>query len=89
MLELGRKMGSHSQIVPIILGERTNEMYKTLLDCGYLALPIHPPTVPPGTSRLRISLTAEITAEDLEELIDKQSIIRYSEDVHTMCTPKI
>jgi len=68
MLALGRKLGSPSQIIPIILGERTNEMYTTLLENGYFALPIHPPTVPPGTERIRISLTTEITEEDLEEL---------------------
>ncbi len=66
MLELGKKMGSQSQIIPVIAGENTNELSEKLFENGFLALPIHPPTV--QTSRLRISLTTQITQQDLEGL---------------------
>ena len=70
MLELGKKLGSQSHIIPKIIGtnEKTIEMCDILYHNGYFTLPIRPPTVPEGTSRLRLSLTTEITENDLETL---------------------
>ena len=70
MLKLGRKMGSQSHIVPVIVGDnaRTVELCDILYQNGYFTLPIRPPTVPQGTSRLRLSLTTEIDEKDLEKL---------------------
>ena len=70
MLELVRKMGSSSHIIPYILGDnqKTVEMCEILYENGYFTLPIRPPTVPEGTSRIRFSLTTEITEKDLEKL---------------------
>jgi len=58
---------SQSQIVPIILGDAKNATNKALelQQKGYYVLPINPPTVPTGTSRLRISLTADIEFEEI------------------------
>ena len=39
-----------------------------LQEAGYLALPIRPPTVPPGTARVRLSLTAALSWDDLRAL---------------------
>jgi len=54
-------------IVPIILGNipATTMRYEMLLEKGILALPVRPPTVPEGTSRLRISLSAGHTEEEI------------------------
>ncbi len=70
MIDLGKKMGSESHIVPYIVGEndKTVELSEILFQNGYFTLPIRPPTVPVGTSRLRLSLTADITEEDLTKL---------------------
>lgn len=70
MLALGRKLGSESHIIPVIIGgnAETEEVCKRLFDAGYFTLPIRPPTVPEGTSRLRLSLTTDIEEEDLEKL---------------------
>lgn len=70
MLELGKKMGSQSHIIPVVIGDnkKTVEMCKILYQNGYFTLPIRPPTVPEGTSRLRLSLTTEINEKDLEIL---------------------
>lgn len=70
MLSLGRKLGSESHIIPVIIGgnAETEEVCKRLFDAGYFTLPIRPPTVPEGTSRLRLSLTTDIEEKDLEKL---------------------
>jgi 8-amino-7-oxononanoate synthase len=62
--------GGKSHIVPIILGDnqKTFEVSEKLLKQGYWMLPIRPPTVPEGTSRLRVSLTTEICWEDIKEI---------------------
>lgn len=70
MLTLGRKLHSGSHIIPVIVGEndKTVELCEILYANGYFTLPIRPPTVPQGTSRLRLSLTADMTEKDLEGL---------------------
>ena len=61
-----------SPIVPIILGDDTATMNASfeLEKAGYLVTPIRPPTVPQGTSRLRITFTAEHTKGQVEGLMD-------------------
>lgn len=67
MLSLGKKAGSESHIIPIVIGEnkKTVETCDILYQNGFFTLPIRPPTVPEGTSRLRLSLTTEITEKEL------------------------
>jgi 8-amino-7-oxononanoate synthase len=61
---------SKTQIVPIYLGG--NEVALQVADhlhrAGFAVRAIRPPTVPPGTSRLRLSLTASLTYEDVRRL---------------------
>ena len=63
---------SASQIVPVLIGgeRETLELAKKLEARGFLVAAIRPPTVPPGTSRLRISLSAAHGAEDVDALAD-------------------
>ena len=58
---------SSSQIIPIVLGSAASATKKAqeLQEKGYYVLPINPPTVPQNTSRLRISLTADIEFEEI------------------------
>jgi len=62
---------SETPIVPVIVGEpsRALAMAAALLARGIFCPAIRPPTVPPGTSRLRVSLTAEHTEEDVDLLV--------------------
>ncbi|TWU40704.1 aminotransferase class I/II-fold pyridoxal phosphate-dependent enzyme [Novipirellula artificiosorum] len=62
-------------IVPIVLGDdrHTMEVSARLARAGYFVPAIRPPTVPPGTSRLRISLSALHTDAMLDGLIDTLS----------------
>jgi 8-amino-7-oxononanoate synthase len=65
-----RVQPSKTAIQPIILGEAgiTMEASRRLLDHGFLVPAIRPPTVPQGTSRLRVSLTAGHAVDDLDRL---------------------
>jgi 8-amino-7-oxononanoate synthase len=51
---------SSTQIVPVIIGDEraTMKLAGKLLEQGFLVGAIRPPTVPPGTSRLRIAFSA-------------------------------
>lgn len=68
---LGVQTFGSSQIVPVILGEneRAVDVAQSLVDCGYYLLPIRHPTVPKGTARLRLSLTTDISFEDIKEFV--------------------
>ena len=61
-----------TQIVPIIIGDNTKtiKVAEQLRAQGYFVLPVRPPTVPVNTSRLRLSLTADITFDEFKTLID-------------------
>lgn len=63
---------SQSQIIPIVLGadEKAVKTAEQLRNLGYFVLPIRPPTVPPNTSRLRLSLTSDLEFEQIKGLID-------------------
>lgn len=59
---------SSSQIIPVVIGDalKTKKLTQTLQQKKFYVLPINPPTVPVGTSRLRLSLTSDITTEEME-----------------------
>ena len=61
---------ARSPIVPVVVGtERAAlEASAALLDQGLFVPAIRPPTVPPGRSRLRVSLSAAHTDEEVELL---------------------
>lgn len=62
---------TQTAIIPVIIGDvnKTIEYSKCLLKEGIYIPAIRPPTVPKGTSRLRISLMATHTYEDLEKVL--------------------
>ena len=67
-----RLLPSKTPIQPLLLGDET-----TALSCsaelearGFLVLAIRPPTVPAGSSRLRITLSAAHEEADLDGLLD-------------------
>ncbi|WP_059372449.1 aminotransferase class I/II-fold pyridoxal phosphate-dependent enzyme [Achromobacter sp. PD1] len=63
---------SSTQIVPAIVGDeaRALELASGLEQRGLLAVAIRPPTVPVGTSRLRVTLSAAHRDVDVARLID-------------------
>jgi 8-amino-7-oxononanoate synthase len=62
--------GHPSPIVPVLLGDeqRALDAAAALLERGFLVPAIRPPTVAPGTSRLRIALSAAHTTEQVAAL---------------------
>lgn len=66
--ERGYACPSVSHIVPMIVGPSTDTVLRAeaLQRHGFYALPVRPPTVPEGTSRIRFSLTAAIKEEEIK-----------------------
>lgn len=81
---LGRTLrnGSNSHIQPYMLGNphAAVEMSKALASDGFDVLPIRTPTVPPGTDRLRLSLSAALSIDDVEAL--GRAIKTYADEQH-------
>ena len=63
---------SSSHIIPIILGESQAAIEKAryVQQQGFYAMPVRPPTVPQNSSRLRISLTALVQKNELQQLVE-------------------
>ena len=62
--------GHPSPVVPYVLGSETRALAaaEALAAAGYLVTAIRPPTVAPGTSRLRVALSADHTPEQVDGL---------------------
>jgi len=60
-----------SPVLPVLIGDanKTMQMAKQLLDLGVFAPGIRPPTVPQGMSRLRVTVMATHTREDLDKAL--------------------
>lgn len=68
----------NSQIIPCVLGDeaRTMAMAATLQERGFDIRGIRPPTVPRGTSRLRISVTGNVSKADISALFETLAHLR-------------
>lgn len=66
----GLETCGESNIVPLIVRDNTKAVKLSAYLCenGFFVLPIRTPTVPAGSERLRISLTAAVTREQIEKL---------------------
>lgn len=71
-------LNSQSPIIPVLAGSNTQALdwMALLMERGIFAPAIRPPTVPAGTSRIRISLSYLHAAEDLERLFSALSEIK-------------
>ena len=70
-------MKTKTPIIPIMVGsaDKSVEFNKSLLKEGIYIPAIRPPSVPEGTSRLRVSLMATHTEKDLKEALVKIKLI--------------
>ena len=69
---LGYACPSSSHIVPVVIGDsqQTVEKARAVQAQGFYIMPVRPPTVPAQSARLRISLTSNITPDDITQLIE-------------------
>ena len=65
-------MASPTPIQPVLIGDdaKVIKIGEYLLEAGFWTGAIRPPTVPVGSARLRITLTAEHEVEQLDSLLD-------------------
>jgi len=73
--DLGLNTPSESQIVPVMVGDSQSalSLAESLRDAGFFVKAIRPPTVPEGTARIRLSITANHGAGDLHRLLEALS----------------
>jgi len=71
-LKLGELMPSTTPIQPLLIGANADAVSasKKLLQRGLLVPAIRTPTVPVNTARLRITLSAAHSADDVAQLIE-------------------
>jgi 8-amino-7-oxononanoate synthase len=75
--------GSETAIQPVIIGCEKDalKISQQLERQGYLVVAIRPPTVPPGTARLRVSLSATHTEQQIAGLVESLAVackeVRY------------
>lgn len=72
LTDAGHPTGSASHIIPYTVGDSRQCILtaEQLQRHGFYALPVRPPTVPEGTSRIRFSLTAALSEDDIRRLAD-------------------
>jgi 8-amino-7-oxononanoate synthase len=75
---LGYDIGhTETPIIPVLIGplEKTFVFWRKLFDAGVFTNPVVPPAVPPSQCRLRASLMATHTAEQIDFALDKFATI--------------
>ena len=74
---------SDSQIIPLVLGSNDTALgFATALSAaGFAVRAIRPPTVPAGTSRIRISLNAKLSKGDMDSFVHALAAAREGEVV--------
>lgn len=68
--ELGWEPLGDAHIVPIVVGPRVMDLDARLQDAGIFAAGIRPPTVAPGTERIRLTVSAAHTDDQLDRILD-------------------
>ncbi|HKY06590.1 MAG TPA: 8-amino-7-oxononanoate synthase [Candidatus Binatia bacterium] len=75
---LGFAADASSAIVPVIIGDagKCMRLSEGLMERGIFAQGIRPPTVPPGTSRLRITLMASHTSDQIDRMVETLEAVK-------------
>ncbi len=70
LADLGLPTSGQDHVVPLLSGEKTMALSQQLLDCGYYVPGIRAPTVAPGQERLRFSLSAAHTDDQIDGVLE-------------------
>ena len=75
-------MPSRTAIQPLMIGDEAQALAtsRRLREVGFMVTAIRPPTVPEGTARLRIALSAAHRPEDVEQLLDALAEIHLTHE---------
>ncbi len=70
LAEEGLTFTGSTHIIPVITcsNKKAVELSDILIEKGFLAFPIRPPTVPENNSRIRFSLTSDIDFQDIQQV---------------------
>ena len=82
---LGFDIGAtNTPVIPVVVGEpiRAMTMWRLLFDDGVFTHPIVPPAVPEHSCRLRVSLSAEHTREQIDRVLDAFERVGHAMAVH-------
>jgi 8-amino-7-oxononanoate synthase len=70
---LGFDIGAtQTPVIPVLFGDtmRSLQVWRALFDAGVFTHPIVPPAVPVNSARLRVSMSAEHSAEQVDRVLD-------------------
>jgi 8-amino-7-oxononanoate synthase len=68
--QIGARVAGEAHIVPILTGDRTMRIAERLLEVGFYAPGIRYPTVPQGQERIRVTVSAAHSDEQIDRLIE-------------------
>ena len=70
LVDSGLRTDGTTNIIPVIIGDNQKavELADIMQNEGFLIFPVRPPTVPVGTARFRLSLTADMQTSDIDGL---------------------
>jgi glycine C-acetyltransferase len=73
----GLMFAIESPIIPVLVGDtaKTLDYAQALLDAGLYVQAIRPPTVPEGTARLRVTITAKHGCHHLDQLVQALGVM--------------
>ena len=89
---LGFDIGAtHTPVIPVVVGDpiRAMSMWRALFDDGVFTHPIVPPAVPEHACRLRVSLSAEHTSEQIERVLSAFERVGHVMAVHVVGELKV
>ena len=70
LADLGWEVLGEAHIVPVVVGPDVMALDARLQDAGIFAAGIRPPTVPAGTERIRFTVSAAHTDDQLDRILD-------------------
>ena len=82
-ISAGRAASRLTPIQPVLLGnsEAALQAQRELLDAGFCVVAIRPPTVPRGSARLRVTLSAAHTEAQVDSLVEALSRVCAARDM--------